>query len=229
MRFPSAFLGGRRGPQDLAAVSALDEPTRRRLYEFVCSSAEPVSRDDAAEALGIARKSVAFHLDKLAEAGLLDTGFGRRGLRRGPGAGRPAKLYRRADRSFTVQLPDRSYALAGHLFAQAIDDAAQSGTSPRSALARNATELGEQIGATAGRSTDELIAALERCGYEPRLDDGTIILANCPFHELAEEHTELVCAMNLDLVTGVLRGSGCTGCARSRPHDRYCCVAITPD
>ena len=58
----------------LAAVAALDEPTRRRLYEYVVRRPEPVSRDDVAAALGVPRATVAFHLDRLVDSGLLAVG-----------------------------------------------------------------------------------------------------------------------------------------------------------
>ena len=54
----------------MQAVAALEEPTRRRLYEYVVGRPEPVSRDDAANALGLPRTTAAFHLDKLTEEGL---------------------------------------------------------------------------------------------------------------------------------------------------------------
>src|SRR3954449_4357048 len=77
------------------AVAALAEPTRRRLYDHVVRQAAPVSRDEAAAAGGVPRPTVAFHLDRLVDDGLLDVVFERRTGRTGPGAGRPSKLYRR--------------------------------------------------------------------------------------------------------------------------------------
>ncbi|MDT7792086.1 MAG: hypothetical protein QOD59_1522, partial [Mycobacterium sp.] len=41
-----------RGAQ-ISAVAALDEPSRRRLYEYVVRQPDPVSRDEAAAALGL--------------------------------------------------------------------------------------------------------------------------------------------------------------------------------
>ena len=80
----------------VAAVSALDEPIRRALFDHVSRADSPVSRDDAADALGLARSTAAFHLDRLAEEGLLAVEFRRLTGRTGPGSGRPTKLYRRA-------------------------------------------------------------------------------------------------------------------------------------
>ncbi|MDG3008543.1 helix-turn-helix domain-containing protein [Rhodococcus sp. D2-41] len=216
---------------DVSAVSALDEPARRRLYDFVRRHREPVGRDEAAAALGLPRTTAAFHLDKLADEGLLSIEFARRSGRSGPGAGRPAKLYRRADRPVVVQLPERNYELAGRLLAGAIDDAESRGESPGTALARRAHELGETIGAElaqAGEPTDEALHdALERCGYEPCTVDDDIALANCPFHALVNDHTELVCGMNLRLIEGLLDGVRCGGRrARLAPEDGFCCVRL---
>ncbi|MFD4180796.1 helix-turn-helix transcriptional regulator [Rhodococcus sp. NPDC058514] len=214
---------------DISAVSSLDEPARRRLYDFVRRHPEPVSRDQAAEALGLARQTAAFHLDKLVDEDLLTVAFARRSGRTGPGAGRPAKLYRRSDREVAVQLPERSYELAGQLLAQAIDDAERTGESPRTTLGLRAKDLGLALGADAGPTDDEIVAALERCGYEPRQEGDDIALVNCPFHTLAEQHTEMVCGMNLELIGGLLAGAECVGRrARLAPADGYCCVRIEP-
>lgn len=77
-------------------LAALDEPVRRRLFDHVRRSPEPVGREDAAEAVGIGRSLAAYHLDKLAEAGLLEVRFERRSGRSGPGACRSAKIYLRS-------------------------------------------------------------------------------------------------------------------------------------
>src|SRR5438105_14446775 len=91
--------------QDIERVALLDEPARRRLYDFVSGRNAPVGRDEAAAATGMSRGLAAFHLDRLAEAGLLDVEFRRLTGRTGPGAGRPAKLYARAGRRVSVNLP----------------------------------------------------------------------------------------------------------------------------
>src|SRR5215471_18127053 len=99
----------------LSSLAALEDPLRRRLYFFVAEQPEEVGRDQAARALKISRSLAAFHLDKLVEAGLLETSFKRLSNRRGPGAGRPSKLYRRSPRQIDVSLPERRYELAGQL------------------------------------------------------------------------------------------------------------------
>src|SRR5439155_17253472 len=109
--------------EDIAGVASLAEPQRRALYRFVVSRGDAVSKDEAAAAMGVARSVAAFHLDRLVADGLLTTEFRRLTGRQGPGAGRPAKLYRRAEREVAVSLPARQYDLAAALLAAAVDDA----------------------------------------------------------------------------------------------------------
>ncbi|WP_449064801.1 helix-turn-helix domain-containing protein [Planomonospora algeriensis] len=123
----------------ISAVAALDEPTRRQVYEHVTGEREPVSRDEVAAALGLPRTTAAFHLERLAGQGLLDVVFERRTGRTGPGAGRPAKLYRRPACDIAISLPERHYDLAGLLLADALVEAEHSGGTPRAALDRRAT------------------------------------------------------------------------------------------
>jgi len=211
----------------VAAVAALAEPTRRRLYEHVARAAEPVSRDDVAAATGVGRPTTAFHLDRLVADGLLDVHYERRSGRSGPGAGRPAKLYRRAECSVSVSLPERRYDLAGELLAAALVEADRSGERPAEVLDRRAFRRGQELGASARAGRNAVLEVLEEHGFEPRVQDDGIALANCPFHALAQEHTELVCGMNLRLLQGVLDGVPHAGlCASLRPEQGMCCVRL---
>ncbi|GAA2788857.1 helix-turn-helix transcriptional regulator [Kribbella solani] len=210
---------------DVQAVAVLEEPTRRRLYEYVVAHAEPISRDDAASALGIPRTTAAFHLDRLTEEGLLETCYERRTGRTGPGAGRPAKLYHRSDREIEISLPERQYAIAGQLLAAAIQDAEAYGISPREAVNRRAREYGETIGRTAGKQSVEQVLAAH--GFEPRAEADGIVLANCPFRRLAKEHPQLVCGMNLHLIAGLLTSLDTPLQAELAPTAGHCCVRIT--
>ena len=132
------------GGPDLASLSSLDDPVRRRLYELVTRHTEPVGRDEAAAAAGIGRALAVYHLDKLVESGLLTASYQRPAGRSGPGAGRPAKLYARSDREFAVTVPPREYELAARLLAQVVESDA-SGRS-RAALLEAARRLGAELG-----------------------------------------------------------------------------------
>lgn len=219
----------------VSAVAALDEPTRRQLYDYVVRQPSPVSRDDAAVALQLPRATAAFHLDRLAAEGLLDVVYERRTGRSGPGAGRPAKLYHRSRQPIAVNLPERQYELAGQLLAAAVQESERSGRSPRTVLDQQARELGRQLGAAAraANPTEDgrpaVLHALEVHGFEPRATETDVVLGNCPFHSLAKEHTELVCGMNLCLLSGLLDGlATATFVARLDPAPDLCCVRLTP-
>jgi len=217
------------GGQDLASLSTLDDPVRRRLYEVVTRRSGPVGRDEAAAEAGVGRALAVYHLDKLVESGLLAATYQRPAGRSGPGAGRPAKLYARADREFTVTVPPRSYELAARLLVQAVEEDG-SGQS-RTALGRAARQLGTELGCGYRAEADsrgEVESVLARQGYEPcRGGDGVIRLRNCPFHQLAEQHREVVCGMNLTLVEGLVDGLGADGWQPVLdPRPGYCCVAL---
>jgi len=218
-------------PADVSAVASLDEPTRRHVYDHVSAHSVPVSRDDVADALGIPRRTAAFHLDRLAELGLLVVSFARRTGRSGPGAGRPTKLYERSAREFSVSLPRRHYDLAGRLLAGAVAQAQQTGEPPREVLDRRARDFG--LGLVEQQSGDGdmgiLMDLLKGHGFEPQASGAAIVLRNCPFHALAQEHAELVCGMNLHLIEGVLEGLARTGLSACLdPGPSRCCVRLEP-
>ena len=223
----------------VAGVAALADPIRRDLYRYVSAQAEPVSRDEAADALGIARHTAKFHLDKLAEEGLLDIDFKRLSERRGPGAGRPTKLYRRSPRQLSVTLPERRYDLVAQLMARAIEHATAADSTVTDAVHAAATDWGQTVGdrvrAEAGtrpsreRLRASICDALTDYGYEPRRSGSTITLCNCPFDTLAREHTELVCGMNLAVLAAATDRVGKSGLvARLDPAPDRCCVVLDP-
>jgi predicted ArsR family transcriptional regulator len=221
----------------LEDVALLGEPVRRALYRYVIAQQQPTSRDQAAAGVGAARHVAKFHLDKLADDGLLDVDYARPPGRGGPGAGRPAKLYRRSSRELAVSLPPRRYDLAGSLLAEAITRSQRNAVPVRDALQQVATEQGRALGsevrerAGSHASPTAMLAAthevLDGHGYEPRADEHGLTLNNCPFHALAQESTELVCGMNLDLLhglVGTLDNSGLK--AVLRPAPGRCCVQL---
>jgi predicted ArsR family transcriptional regulator len=216
--------------RDLASVSRLGDPVRRRLYEIVSSRAEPVCRDEAASAAGIGRPLAAYHLDKLVESGLLTVTYQRLGGRSGPGAGRPAKLYMKSDREFTVSVPARDYELAARILVQAFADdrGGASHAALHDAARRSGTELADS--AKAG-DVHALTRILSAHGYDPapQLTDGSAVirLRNCPFHHLAQEHRNLVCGMNMSLISGMVSGLRLPDWQPATdPRPGQCCVAI---
>lgn len=226
----------------LRAISALGEPSRRALYDHIVDAGGWVSRDQAADATGLERATAAHHLDRLAADGLLDVEFRRISGRTGPGAGRPAKLYRRADRDFGVNLPPRNYRLAGELLARAVERSAREGTQITGALEAEARAQGRRwaeivVARMRGMASrrpatrrDVVVDFLDEQGFEPATaDEGTVTLRNCPFDYLAAEHTELICGMNHCLLEETVEHVGRTGLtATLQPSEDACCVKLVP-
>ena len=221
--------------RNVTGIGVLADPVRRQLYRFVCSQAEPVSRDQAAEAVGIARHQAKFHLDRLEADGLLETDYVRLTGRAGPGAGRPAKRYRRSREEFTVALPAREYELAARIMAEGITISAETGTRISDALREAAVAQGTAIAETAtdrplsaDAAVDLALNLLSDHGYEPRGTGSTFILANCPFHALARAHTELVCQLNHTLIAALAQAIAPDLLdIRLDPGENRCCVTLT--
>lgn len=227
-------------PDAVRAVSALGEPSRRILYDYVARTGDWVSRDDAAAAVGVERGTAAHHLDRLVADGLLEIDYQRLTGRSGPGAGRPAKMYRRVDRDIGVTLPPRDYRLVAGLLARAVDHEEAARTGIDAAVERVAREEGEQWGDVvtsrlrgagtrrAATRRNAILDLLEEQGYEPETrPDGTVLLRNCPFDQLATDHTDLVCGMNHHLLAAVVERVGRTGVRASlEPSTDHCCVVL---
>jgi predicted ArsR family transcriptional regulator len=215
----------------LSSIASLAEPARRDLYLFVATQPEPVSRDQASAGTGLPRHAVKFHLDRLVDEGLLEVEYRRLSGRQGPGAGRPSKLYRRADREVAITLPERRYDLAGRILATAVH-AADEGMGIRTAVGRAAAEEGRAVGANAlagGVAPVTAATVLAAYGYEPRTLGDRTVLANCPFRTLAVDHTELICGMNLEFVRAMTQQLGLTDAdVRLEPTPGQCCVTLRP-
>lgn len=220
--------------EDLMAVALLAEPTRQRLYLYLRERREPVGREEAARHVGVKARIAGFHLDKMAEAGLLEVEYRRLSGRVGPGAGRPAKVYSVSSRSFSVVIPPTRYSLAASMMATALS-AGGSGADGAESLQDVATTVGESLGDEIRQETrtdgDRKVAVqrkLRQLGYEPQVQDsGEWTLRNCPFSELSMSHRELVCGMNAAFVTGLLGGARVHSLHVERRTPRPdCCVRL---
>ncbi|MDT0469233.1 helix-turn-helix transcriptional regulator [Streptomyces gibsoniae] len=220
--------------EDIEAIAALQDPVRRRLYEYVVAQGREVGRNEAAEAAGVARTLAAHHLDRLAEAGLLESGSRRLTGRSGPGAGRPAKVYTRSRAERAVSLPARDYRTAAKLLAEVAE---QAGLDAELCVAARRQGKALRGSAAPCGGLEEAMEMLAARGYEPHLEDAegargasgaaarVVRMRNCPFHAVAERFPPLVCGMNLALLEGLL---GTDGPVRARMDARPggCCVVV---
>lgn len=185
----------------------------------------PLGVKEAAERTGLHPNTARFHLDGLAEAGLVQKEKGESG-----GPGRPRTLYRAVETSEGV----RSYRLLARMLTSLV-----AGTMPDPSGA--AIEAGRAWGAyLADRSApfekvgaeeamERLSGFLTGIGFESRPDlaENLIRLVHCPFREIAEEHREVVCPLHLGLIQGALTEMGAPLSAdRLEPFvERHLCLA----
>jgi predicted ArsR family transcriptional regulator len=228
--------GGQEGPDaQLERLAALGDPGRRALYRYVAAQDGPVGREQAAAGVGVARHVAKFHLDRLVTDGLLDVEYRRPPGRGGPGAGRPAKLYRRAGRDLAVSLPERRYELIARVLAEGVEAATDGAplvgaleTAARAAgrAAVDAVRSDHEVGARA--PLHAVASILARHGYEPRVQGSVVTLGNCPFQGLARSHPDLVCGLNVHLVEGLVEAlDGNTLQTRLDPAPGRCCATVS--
>jgi predicted ArsR family transcriptional regulator len=212
-----------------SAIGSLADPVRRRLYDVVVARDDGIGREEAARLASVPAHAARFHLDKLVDAGLLAVEQRRLSGRTGPGAGRPANVYRRAETEVAVSLPARGYELVGQVFAAAVERSLGGAALP-DALTEEACAVGRRDGtayAGEGGELERSAEVLSGRGFEPIRDGDGLVLRNCPFDALAREHTALVCGVNRDYVDGVLAGLGCARtAARLDPGPDRCCVRV---
>jgi predicted ArsR family transcriptional regulator len=230
-------MGPDQDRQAMAALALLADELRQRLYRFVAAQPGPVTRDQAAAAVGISRKLAAFHLDKLTAAGLLETAAPDPASRR-PGPGRTPKAYRPAAAEVTLSIPTRRYDALGEVLAQAILADGPASTTRHTAhqLAHDrGVALGERVRAERrlGRLGPERALTvvgelLGVCGYAPaRAPQLQLVLRNCPFRQLSRRAPELICGLNQEFLAGLLAGLQTHRIdAVLQPDPARCCVLV---
>jgi len=217
------------------ALGTLADDHRRRMYLFIREQGRPVGRDEAAQSVGISRKLAAFHLDKLVERGLLQANYMHLSEKRGPGAGRPSKVYEPTEDEVSVSIPSRSYDFVAKILVKAMQHSGPWNATVPEAAREEGFQLGRKVrrdkrlrspGTT--RTLELSQEVLFERGYEPyrdRQDD--VRLRNCPFHELAQQSVEIVCGLNQAFIDGFLKGLGNESVtAVLDPQPGQCCVRL---
>jgi hypothetical protein len=84
--------------------------------------------------------------------------------RTGPGAGRPAKLYRRRISIWPYRCPSVATIWPCGCLSSALEHAKRSGDSPRAVLDQRAYQLGQELGDTAHKAHGAATLGTPRCG-----------------------------------------------------------------
>lgn len=209
----------RRGTYEVLAVTS-----RALLLEQVRQHPEGVDTSTLAQATGLHPNTVRFHLDVLAEAGLVTVS---RDPSRKPG--RPRRLFSTArvpppaapsPPGTPVQAsPDGhtllAAVLARHLARISTDPGAAAEAAGRSWSTDRTAEDGKDPPRSGTEPITAVTALLDEIGFAPQTvrdrDGWRILLHRCPFHTMAAQHPEIVCRLHLGLLQGAVDRLGHDG------------------
>jgi predicted ArsR family transcriptional regulator len=181
------------------AISALQDPTRRRiLLDFFVHQPEWTAAE-VAEAVGVHRTVAHSHLERLVALGYLVSS-----QRRGT-SGKPAKLYRLAGRQVDLSYPVRRFARLSALLAEGLQ-AASDGV----ALAREAgRRYGASLVSKTAKSPESVLGQLSPLGAEYRLaGDDEVVAQNCIFRQACEVAEDVVCEVHAGILEGAFQRAG---------------------
>lgn len=182
------------------AISALQDPTRRRiLLDFFVHLSE-WTVDDVAKAVGVHRTVAHRHLERLVALGYLAVG-----QRRGK-SGKPAKLYRLTGQQIELSYPIRRFARLAGVLAEGLRAHGKQGV-------QTAREAGRRYGATLvskpADSTQAMLEELAPLGAEYIISNHDRVLAqNCIFREACAVAEEIVCELHAGLLEGAFQQAG---------------------
>jgi predicted ArsR family transcriptional regulator len=179
-------------------ISALQDPTRRRiLLDFYVHEAEWTTAE-VAEAVGVHRTVAHAHLERLVALGYLVSG-----QRRGT-SGKPAKLYRLAGRQIELTYPVRRFARLAAELAQALREVSGGTDAARQA----GRAYGASLVTKPSDSPESALHQLAPLAGEYVLVDGEIVAGNCIFREACEQAQDIVCEFHAGILEGALQKAG---------------------
>lgn len=197
-------------PDILEISKALGEETRFSIFQEIAASDTALTVKDLVATFGMHHSAIRIHLGRLEEAGLIISH-----KRHTKGAvGRPQLAFTPNPEAMTISLPPRNYQLMAQL---ALDFARREGVE-----LERAEEFGSEWGRDYARSKqlpgrlsmkkgldrvcDELTSMGSPADWAGEKGNGAYLLTiqNCPFRELPDEYTELVCGLHQSMAEGIL-------------------------
>lgn len=180
-----------------------DGNRRAEVLALLRQADRPLSVGEVAEAMDLHVNTARFHLD-----GLVDDALAERTTEPRQTRGRPRILYTSAGPS----PGPRSYELLAEMLTglmSSLDAAGPTSVELGKAWGRH---LVERAAPSENLDAQEAVARLDRLldrvGFQPETrstDDGAEVrLRHCPFLEVAQKHTDIVCAIHLGLMQGAL-------------------------
>jgi predicted ArsR family transcriptional regulator len=182
------------------------DASRGRVLDALRAAPEPLTVADVAAAVGLHANTVRFHLERLLDAGQVEL----YGSDRTSG-GRPRLTYRAVDPGTHVR-EERNYRLLAEILTGFVADSVPD---PGAGAMAAGIEWGGYLArrpkphrsSSEQEGLDELVRVLTEVGFDPRPGNGhsrEIALHHCPFREAAQAHQDVVCAVHLGLMRGLL-------------------------
>ncbi|MPZ84713.1 MAG: helix-turn-helix domain-containing protein [Actinophytocola sp.] len=180
--------------------------SRRRVLEILHATDGPLGVQEIADRMSLHANTARFHLDGLVDAGLAQRAVEERGQ-----PGRPRMVYRAEPAD--VPPGRRSYRLLTEMLTTLVVDVLPQ---PEQAAVRAGEAWGHYLAdrpaplqkVDADDGIRRLSTVLADAGFAPGAvldaDAPVIPLHHCPFREIAEQHSEVVCSLHLGLMRGVL-------------------------
>jgi predicted ArsR family transcriptional regulator len=200
--------------QTLKITNVLSDPTRYYIYQYITNRHQEVTVQEVADHFNIHPNVARLHLSKLEDVNMLASETKKTGK-----GGRPSRLYRLSDDVIQLHFPFRDYMLLAKV---AIETMVSLGEAGKTALYHTGKRFGaeviEQEVAKKSLSNNELEfeqklnilkSAATLAGFYPEFevngDQSKIYfqIFNCPFKEVAQDHTDTVCNMHQEFLRGM--------------------------
>ncbi|MED1951616.1 helix-turn-helix transcriptional regulator [Brevibacillus centrosporus] len=194
-------------------TSALADPTRFSIYQYVAYSKDPITVTDVAEHFSIHPNVARLHLTKLEDVHLLSAVSDKSGK-----GGRPSRLYSLSDQVVSLQFPPRDYQLLADIAIESLLSLGEAGEAALIKMGyRIGTEMAKRAVAKSGlklatATMEEKLSHIQRLvvaqGLKPdieALQDGILRFRvnNCTFSDTAKKHPTAVCQMHNALLMGI--------------------------
>lgn len=204
-----------------AAAGVLGSPVRRAVADTLAGLRSPQRQEgltavELGELLDLHPTTIRFHVDQLLAAGVLEANYQRSG-----GVGRPRKRYLLREvplgesRAESGDAPP--FQLLAGVLASALSGQEADRLTPEEAGIRWAQSRAEGTGVPheddPTATVEHVVGLLGDWGYSPEVEpqpDGEVevVLADCPFVDLAATHPDVVCGLHRGLLRGALDSVG---------------------
>lgn len=200
--------------QTLKITSVLSDPTRYYIYQYITKRHHEVTVQEIADNFNIHPNVARLHLSKLEDVNMLVSETKKTGR-----GGRPSRLYRLSDDVIQLHFPFRDYQLLSRIAMFSMMSLGEDGKKALHATGKRlgtelieqeisrTTQLGEEL--TYDQKINIMKSAATMAGFYPEFESNPeqskiyFQIFNCPFKEIAMEHTEAICDMHQEFLRGM--------------------------